>query len=209
MIYTETKQPCTFSGSFIQQQWKTQRAEDRETLQPGRTQTVPLPGLPRASLQGQDNTYKGKYSWADFRDFISNKKMMRLFCCILMGFVLIWGLQMVRIIRSCTGWYYYICRTRTYANSLIFLSWLVLSSLTLSIEGAMLVLCPVQVNSHLGVSSDVLSSHAHLFKETKPTFWVHTQHPRFPPSFQPLRKGGKKIGRRENKTKKLRHRTTW
>lgn len=116
---------------------------------------------------------------------------------------------MIRIIRSCTGRYYYICRTRIYANSLIFLFWLVLSSLTLSIKGAILVLCPVQVNSHLGVSTNVLSSHAHLFKETKPTVWVHTQHPRFPPSFQPLRKGGKKIGRRENKTKKLRHKTTW
>ena len=58
---------------------------------------------------------------------------MRLFCCILMGFILMWGLQVIRIIRSCPGWDYYICRRRTYANSLIFLSWFVLLSLTLSI----------------------------------------------------------------------------
>lgn len=94
---------------------------------------VPLSGLPQASLQGQGNTCKGKYLWADFRDVISNKRMMRLFCCILMGFILMWGLQVIRIIRSCPGWDYYICRRRTYANSLIFLSWFVLLSLTLSI----------------------------------------------------------------------------
>ena len=108
---------------------------------------------------------------------------------------------MIRIIRSGTGWYHYICRTRTQANSLIFLFWLVLLSLTLSIDGAMLALCPVQVNSHLGVSLDSLSSRAHLFKETKPKFCVDTQHPRFPPSFQPLRKGGKKLGGEETRPK--------
>lgn len=123
---------------------------------------VPLSGLPQASLQGQGNTYKGKYLWADFRDVISNKRIMRLFCCILMGFILMWRLQVIRIMRWCPGWDSYICRRRTYANSLIFLSWFVLLSLTLSIEGSRLVLHPVQVNSHLGVSSDSLSPHAHL-----------------------------------------------
>lgn len=161
MIYTETKQPCTFNGSFIQQRWKTQRVGGGEMLLPGWTQKLPLSGLSHVSLQGQGNTYKGKYSWTDFRDVISNKRMIRLFCCIL-----IWGLKMIRIIRSGTGWYYYIRRTRTHANILIFLFWLVLLSLTLSIEGTMLILYPIQVNSHLGVSSDSLSSHAHLFKET-------------------------------------------
>lgn len=46
---------------------------------------VPASGLPWVSPQCQSNTYKDKYSWADFRDVTSNKRTMRLFCYILMG----------------------------------------------------------------------------------------------------------------------------
>lgn len=96
--------PCTFNGSFIPQQWKTWAGEDRDALQPGWDTDGTPSGLPWASLQCQGNTYKDKYSWADFRDVISIKRTMRLFCYILMAFIIIWRLQTIMIIRPRNQW---------------------------------------------------------------------------------------------------------
>lgn len=160
---------------------------------------VPFTGLPRASSQGQGNTYKGKYSWADFRDVIDNKRTMRLFGCILMGLIIIWGLQMIMIIRS--------CRTRVYSNGLVFLFWLVLLSLTSALRVPCLSYAKYRLILTLG-SHLILSSHAHLPYTNKANILGPYPTPKVSPIIPATAEGREKIGRRENKTKKLRHRTT-
>lgn len=79
----------------------------------------PSKGLPQVSLQCQGDTYKDKCSWADFRNVLSHKRTMRLFCYILMGFTVIWGLQMIH---AKDGNYYYICTIRTQSTHFYFSS---------------------------------------------------------------------------------------
>lgn len=47
--------------------------------------------LPWMSLQCRGNIYKDKYSWADFRDVVSNKKDNEIICYILIGFIIFGG----------------------------------------------------------------------------------------------------------------------
>lgn len=107
---------------------------------------------------------------------------------------------MIMIIRS--------YRTRVYSNGLIFLFWLVLLSLTSALRVPCLSYAKYRLILTLG-SHLILSSHAHLPYTNKANILGPYPTPKVPPIIPATAEGREKIGRRENKTKKLRHRMTW